>query len=328
MTRARDVADTQDNLGGAVPPYVAGKNRIINGAMDFWQRGTTASPGSGSGYYAADRWFSTPTAAAYTLAQETSVVPTGFQYALKATAVSGTGIWFVQYIESANCQDLAGKTVTLSAYCATSASQNVDFRIYSNATYGATSASSGWSLISVATVSTTSTMPAKPQSGQFSIPSDAKSLYVIVRSSGDIATNATMTFTGVQLEAGPVATPFSRHAGTLQGELAACQRYYSRVNGTNVGGSTWINGHISGSAPFYAIACYQYPVEMRIAPTVTQSGTVRVSSASTLNDFTSFAGGAAVKSLRTLYTPTGVTNGYACHIDFLSTAFIEMSAEL
>jgi hypothetical protein len=34
MTRSRDVADTQDNLGGAVAPYVAGKNKIING--DFF----------------------------------------------------------------------------------------------------------------------------------------------------------------------------------------------------------------------------------------------------------------------------------------------------
>ena len=31
MSRARDVADIQYNLGGAVPPFVAGKNKIING---------------------------------------------------------------------------------------------------------------------------------------------------------------------------------------------------------------------------------------------------------------------------------------------------------
>jgi hypothetical protein len=44
--------------------------------------------------------------------------------------------------------------------------------------------------------------------------------------------NETIDFWGIQVEAGSTATAFQTATGTIQGELAACQRYYYRIYGT------------------------------------------------------------------------------------------------
>jgi hypothetical protein len=80
-----------------------------------------------------------------------------------------------------------------------------------------------------------------------------------------MATNgATFYITGVQLEAGTVATSFDwRSYGT---ELALCQRYYQAI--TN---SFWLAPIDNGTG--YRRFNYVYPVVMRTTPTGTVTGT-------------------------------------------------------
>jgi len=78
--------------------------------------------------------------------------------------------------------------------------------------------------------------------------------------------NNTFEIWGVQVEAGTVATPFRRNANSLQGELAACQRYYVRFGGeTNF--QFYSLGTTEASSTTNGNAHINLPVKMRVRPT-------------------------------------------------------------
>ena len=116
MTRARDIAnlgnnttnlETLDTLYG--DNVLTGRNLIINGAMQVWQR-TTSVTTSSSGTFSADRWASN--AGASTVFSRSTDVPTGFQYSLSVAGATYTGIR--TRIEAADCKRIAGQEVTFS----------------------------------------------------------------------------------------------------------------------------------------------------------------------------------------------------------------------
>ena len=86
-------------------------------------------------------------------------------------------------------------------------------------------------------------------------------------------TNATFYLTGVQLEVGDTATPFEHRS--FGDELTRCQRYFCRTYayGTATGASDTSQGCISsvieGAHNYASAGNFNFPVEMRAAPTVT-----------------------------------------------------------
>jgi hypothetical protein len=273
MTRARDVADTQDNLGGAVPPFVAGKNKIINGDFGVWQRGTSFAISSNS-VYGPDRFFCDSGSLNYTFSRQAFTAGTapaaGYesQYFLRAAATSGSGGFPKIYQKIEDVRTLAGQTVTLSFWIKASANTtapNFQFIQYFG-TGGSPSANwySSVQGISVTTswqrVSYTVTLPSFAGSTVGTNNDSWLAALLNLPNSGTLSIDTW----GWQLEAGSVATPFTTATGTIQGELAACQRYYFRMGG-DAAYQTLATGCIAeGSGVLAAII---NPVPMRVTPT-------------------------------------------------------------
>lgn len=286
MTRARDTADTQDNSGGAVPPFVAGKNPVLNSAFDIWQRGTTSA--TTAVIYTADRW-QKGSGTNYTHSRQVTGDSTNLpfiQYCLRAqrtaSSTSTTAVEVGSSFESANCIPFAGKTVTMSFYARaganfSAASSFLLSQIYTSTSTDANLFSGGFTGAATplsANVTLTTTWQRFTVTGTIASNTTQFAPYFTYSPTGTAGANDYFDITGIQVEVGSVATPFSRNAGTIQGELAACQRYY-QVFGGNNGQYPIVTGYAtSAQTPRYPIA---FPVTMRITPTIAKTGTWDVS---------------------------------------------------
>ena len=239
MTRSRDLADSQDNLGGAVAPFVAGKNKIINGDFGIWQRGTSFNTNAS---YCADRWLPLwdGSGATRTISQQTFTPGTapvsGYegQYFLRfAQSVAGTGSTYNvvnQRIE--DVRNFAGQSVSFSFWAKASGSISMASAPSLNQNFGSGGSATvyqGFPLGTAPALTTswqrftfTTTVPS------ISGKTIGTSSYLEIGFNLPLNTTFTIDIWGVQLEAGSVATPFTTASGSIGGELALCQRYYQR----------------------------------------------------------------------------------------------------
>lgn len=253
------VADSSTSTGLRYQNAVT-VNYAINGGADIWQRGTSfTNPGAG-GTYTADRW-NTYFNGNGTVTQESTTVPTGSQYAIKLTSTStNSGIAAYQLIEALNVYPLQGKTVTLSLQLAGTVAPNIGLAYSTTANDTLTNTGTLISGTTIANPTVSTSM--QTYSYSFVVPSTAKTLRIGV-GTGSVVNGNYIIFGNVQLEIGSIYTRFQRSGGTIQGELAACQRYYWRQTPGNSGVISTFGTAKSTTAAVFSIMC---PTTMRKGP--------------------------------------------------------------
>ena len=284
------VADSTTSTGLAWQPYgsqyYAGKNFIVNGGFDIFQRTSAPTTGvtiSGGNGYSIDRWnvWNTAPSGSIVLSRQSSGL-TGIQYCARFQRPSGntSGLnFFGQPIETANSILLAGKIVTVSFYARkgadySDAASALQAQLWQNTTTDVGLPTIEGGSRSTA-ASTTATLTTAWQRFSFTgtvVPTSTQLAVVFYGSTvGTAGANDYYEITGVQLEQGSVATAFSRAGGTLQGELAACQRYYQRKNSVG-NGTIFAMGQCQNTTNAYYMC--PTPVQLRVAPSVATSGVV------------------------------------------------------
>lgn len=334
----------------------AGKNVIINGDFRINQRNFTSLTNANSGSYSFDRWsfIAEGSTGSATLTPQTftagSAPVTGYEAINYAQIVTAS-------MASADCRSnirqpiedvrtFAGQTITVS-FWAKAASGTPKMALECAQVFGSGGSTTVNTYAGQITLSTSwarySITVAIPSISGKTIGTGSSlylNFYVSAGSNFDARTgslgnqNNTFSFWGAQAEAGSVATPFQTATGSIQGELAACQRYY-QLFGKDTAYSPFGVGGVRSAT---AVEIYlPFVVKMRTNPTsVDVGGTIQVidsswttSNATSISLPSSGAESSTTGASMTM-TTTGLTANRPCRLRASndSTAYLGFSAEL
>lgn len=203
------------------------RNRVINGDMRIDQRQNGGSITiTGAGVYTVDRFFSAATGANLT-GNRTTTGTSSFG-CTRATqfigAASNTAAQLGQRIEAANLQDFDnGTIITISCYIYSSAAFTPTWQWITATTTDTLFSTVGASGSFAAVPATTWTRV----TATFAAPANTTNGAQVTIQLGATLAGVTKSITGVQVELGPVATPFEQIPYGLS--LQLCQRYYETI---------------------------------------------------------------------------------------------------
>ena len=316
------VADSSTSTGLRYTAGTVQANPVLNSAFQNWQRGTSISVAASGTPYTADRWqVFTNASQACTVSRQLvgdSTNLPSIQYSARVQrnlGQTGTGgIYFSQNFESINSVPFAGKTVTVSFYARAGANYSAASSVLS-ATM-ATGTGTDQNLIASgytgaaypvnSNATLTTTWQRFTYTGTVSSTANEICLYFGFIPVGTAGAADYFDVTGVQIDIGSVALPFRTYAGTIQGELAACQRYFQSLNGS------W--GSYGATSSILA-NYYRHQTQMRTTPTITVTTSPSYTNASGLtNDENSVTGS------RFYATVTSTGGGFATNFIYSASA--------
>jgi hypothetical protein len=257
---------------------------------------------------------------------------------LSTSFTSVTEFAVSQLIETTNALTLFGKSVTLSFWYKSNLTGSHYVRFYTGGQTGGTdtavaftvNAADTWEYKTITTTAFSGVTAIITSPTAMGAQLDIGRRTYLGGTSTTIAANDYFQISQMQLETGSVATAFQTATGTIQGELAACQRYYYRhANG---------NQKIIGSGNYYSAtqinAAIQFPVQMRTDPTMSiVTGTdyyaaYRNGGTDGLNSFTNSETSVNGTNVYNLSEASG-TAGHGCIVSTNNaSASIAFSAEL
>ena len=272
------------------------RNRVINGDMRIDQRNAGVAYAITSSLYGScDRWGSFAGANGVWTQQRVATGSTDFPFAARVQRVAGstsTAAGYIgQVIETTNCQDLAGQTITVSYYATAGANFSATPSIIYPTIDIGTGTDEGWASLNAATWTGYTAISGDAQaitttrtrySITVAVPAGTNEIGVRFAAvgTGTAGANDWFEITGVQLEAGSTATEFERKPfGT---ELALCQRYFDALvtpAASGVGSSGTTAARFGGRTS----------VRMRTSPSVTISGSIVIFDGSGIFSLTSSA---------------------------------------
>jgi hypothetical protein len=337
------VADSAASTGLRYIPY-GSINYAVNGGMDIWQRGTSTTNVSSAAPYVADRWYAYTGATAFDYTRQTASLE-GFQYCLRvqrptgSTGTTAAGGQVRQVVETANSVPLANKLITLSFWArkgANYSSASDALTISSSQGTGTDTGKHDTFTSGTTLFSGTATLTTSWQRFSFSTTAASTTTQISIGFSytpvGTAGVADYYEVTGVQLEIGGTATAFRRAGGTLQGELAACQRYYWRQT-SNATNSAKVITMGTASSTTNALAAIKNPTSMRVPATSVDYSNLKLYDGAGVGTVSAIALVTAnmtedISYLGTI-TSTGLTqfNPYFLYADG-SGAYIGFSAEL
>jgi hypothetical protein len=283
---ASDINDTNGtiNLIGQTNNFYAGKNRIINGDFFINQRNFTSNTTSRA--YNFDRFLTESSGGTVTTTPQTfttgAAPVAGYEarnFVRVVTASQSASSDYAQYVQRIeDVRTFAGQTVTIS-FWAKAGSGTPSIAAEWRQAFGTGGSAGVFTPAGKAAITTSwarySLTVAVPSLSGKTIGTSGEifaALNLWISSGSDYNTrsttlgiqNNTFDIWGIQVEAGSTATAFQTATGTIQGELAACQRYYAKLNAS--GYAYFCNS--AARSTTVTDGTVVFPVTMRTVPTL------------------------------------------------------------